>query len=387
LDITVNEFGESFYNHMLPDLNKEMEDRGFAKMSEGALCMFIPKKKVPLMLRKSDGGFNYDTTDMAAAKYRLTQLKAKRLVYLTDVGQFPHFELIFAGAQIAGWHQPGETKMEHMGFGLVSDANGQKFKTRSGETVKLVDLLDEGRKRAKDQLLERFSNTKKDTKTTGADKKEETTATTTTTTDTNQKMEDEQQQKKDKDTKIVEEEKNVDDVEHAHHTYLNEDEIEEAAEKIGMAAIKYFDLRQNRTSDYRFDYNKMLDVKGNTAVYLLYSYARICQIIKKSGLTQEDFKAALDQGKGFKITHPHERFLAMSLIRFPEVLNTVSDELNIHKLCDYIYDISVKVAEGYRKYRIIDSEDKVSRVLLCEAVRKVMLQSFHLVGIKPLDRI
>lgn len=130
----------------------------------------------------------------------------------------------------------------------------------------------------------------------------------------------------------------------------------------------------------------MLDPKGNTAVYLLYSYARICSIIDKSGMSKDDINAALEKG-GFKITHPHERFLAMSLLRFPEVLNTVNDELNIHKLCDYIYDIAVKISEGYKKYRIIDSEDKVTRVLLCEAVRRVLLQSFRLLSIEPLERI
>lgn len=140
---------------MLPGLVEDLEKSGLAKIDQGALCMFIPKKKVPLMLRKSDGGFNYDTTDMAAAKYRLETLKANRVCILTDVGQFPHFELIFEGAKIVGWHKPPENKMEHMGFGLVSDKDGQKFKTRSGETVKLVDLLDEATRRAKEVLKAR----------------------------------------------------------------------------------------------------------------------------------------------------------------------------------------------------------------------------------------
>mmetsp|Transcript_26366 Transcript_26366/g.23283 ORF Transcript_26366/g.23283 Transcript_26366/m.23283 type:complete len:453 (-) Transcript_26366:12-1370(-) len=333
LDINVKEFGESFYNDMLPGLVKDMEEKGYAKIDDGALCMFIPKKKIPLMLRKSDGGFNYDTTDMAAAKYRLTELKAQRLVYLTDVGQFPHFELIFEAAKIVGWHKPPETRMEHMGFGLVSDKDGQKFKTRSGETVKLVDLLDEAKNRAKAQLQTRMKENKE-----------------------------------------------------GQQTMVDEEHLEDSAEKIGMAAIKYFDLRQNRTSNYKFDYDKMLDPKGNTAVYLLYSYARICSIINKSGLKPEDFDKIVEKG-GFKITHDHERFLAMSLLRFPEVLNTVTDELNIHKLCDYIYDIAVKISEGYKKYRIADSEEKETRVLLCEAVRRVLLVSFRLIGIEPLERL
>ena len=333
LDIKLNDFGESFYNPMLPGIIKEMEDKGVVEVSDGAKCVFIKGIKVPLMLQKSDGGYNYDTTDMAAAKYRLIDLKADRICILTDVGQRPHFDLIFEGAKIMGWHQPPKTKMEHMGFGLVTDKDGQKFKTRSGETVKLIDLLDEGHQRAADQLKSRLKENSE-----------------------------------------------------GNQTYVGETEVEESAERIGMAAIKYFDLKQNRISNYKFNYDQMLDPKGNTAVYLLYSYARICSIINKSGMTQDDINNVLSK-EGFKITHPHERYLAMSLLRFPEVLEVVTDELNIHKLCDFIYDVAVKISEGYTKYRIVDDPNKESRVLLCEAVRRMLSTAFYLVGIKPLEKI
>jgi len=336
LDIKLDNFGESFYNPMLPGIIKEVEDKGFVEISDGAKCVFVKgkgKNAVPLMLQKSDGGYNYDTTDMAAAKYRLVDLKADRVCILTDVGQRPHFDLIFEGAKWMGWHQPPKTKMEHMGFGLVTDKDGQKFKTRSGDTVKLIDLLDEGKQRAADQLRARLAENKE-----------------------------------------------------GNQTHINESELEESAERIGMAAIKYFDLKQNRISNYKFNYDHMLDPKGNTAVYLLYSYARISSIISKSGITQEEMKTILSKG-GFKITHPHERHLAMSLLRFPEVIDTVTDELNIHKLCDFIYDVSVKVAEGYSKYRIVDDPNKETRVLLCEAVRRIMDTAFYMVGIRPLEKI
>jgi arginyl-tRNA synthetase len=333
LDIKVFEYGESFYNKFLLDLCKDLEEKKFAVEDKGALCMFIPDKQIPLMVRKSDGGFNYDTTDLAAARYRLKELNADRLIYITDVGQFPHFDLIFEASKILGWHQPPQTSMEHMGFGLVTDSSGGKFKTRSGDTVKLVDLLDEAQKRAADQLKKRLGDNKDGSQ-----------------------------------------------------TYLSEHEIDESAEKIGMAAVKYFDLKQNRGSNYKFDYDKMLDPKGNTAVYLLYSYARISSIISKSGLKEEDFQALLQKG-GFKITHPHERLLAMTILRFPEVMDTVVSELAIHKLCDFIYDVAVKIAEGYNKYRIIDDPNKETRVLLLEGVRRILQLSFWMVGIKPLDKI
>jgi arginyl-tRNA synthetase len=333
LDITVENFGESFYNPMIPGVIKEIEDKGLIELSEGAKCMFIKGKQVPLMLQKSDGGYNYDSTDMAAAKYRLLDLHADRILILTDVGQRPHFDLIFEGAKMMGWHQPPKTRMEHMGFGLVTDKDGQKFKTRSGDTVKLIDLLDEGKQRAADQLRSRLTENKE-----------------------------------------------------GNQTLVNEAEVEESAERIGMAAIKYFDLKQNRISNYKFNYDQMLDPKGNTAVYLLYSYARICSIINKSGVSEEEMKAILNKG-GFKITHPHERTLAMCLLRFPEVIDTVTEELNIHKLCDFIYEVSTKVAEGYSKYRINDDPNKETRILLCVAVKRIMDTAFNLVGIKPLEKI
>lgn len=333
LDIKVENFGESFYNSMLPGIIKEVEEKGLVEVSEGAKCVFIKGKQVPLMLQKSDGGYNYDTTDMAAAKYRLIDLQADRVIILTDVGQRPHFDLIFEAAKLMGWHQPPKTKMEHMGFGLVTDKDGQKFKTRSGDTVKLIDLLDEGKQRAADQLKSRFAESKEGSQ-----------------------------------------------------TFVNEADIDESAERIGMAAIKYFDLKQNRISNYKFNYDQMLDPKGNTAVYLLYSYARISSIISKAGVSQEEMKNILSKG-GFKITHPHERTLAMCLLRFPEVIDTVTEELNIHKLCDFIYEISVKVAEGYSKYRIVDDPNKETRILLCEAVKRILDTAFYMVGIRPLEKI
>mmetsp|Transcript_23317 Transcript_23317/g.20217 ORF Transcript_23317/g.20217 Transcript_23317/m.20217 type:complete len:132 (-) Transcript_23317:90-485(-) len=131
----------------------------------------------------------------------------------------------------------------------------------------------------------------------------------------------------------------------------------------------------------------MLDPKGNTAVYLLYSYARICSIIKNSGLKPEDLDKVIHEKGGFKITHDHEKVLAMALLRFPEVIKTVTEELNLHKLCDYVYDVAMKISEGYKKYRIADSEDKETRVLLCEIARRFLGLSFHLLGIKPLEKI
>lgn len=165
----------------------------------------------------------------------------------------------------------------------------------------------------------------------------------------------------------------------------SDEELRNAAERIGIAAIKYYDLKQSRISDYKFEYDKMLDFKGNTAVYLIYSYVRLCSILNKSGLNEESFKELA--AKGFKITHPHERLLAILVSKFPETIDLVIEELEIHKLCDFIYNLAVKIAEGYSKYRILDDPNRDTRILLCEVMRRVMKNCFYLVGIEPIERI
>jgi len=148
------------------------EEKGIVKKDAGAKCIFLPAKKSkkqkkkkkkakppapepPLMLVKSDGGYGYDTTDMAAAWYRLIDQKSKRVIYITDSGQGTHFARIFQAAELMGWHKPGTTRMEHMPFGLVQDEKGQKFSTRSGDTVKLLSLLDTARDKALELILKK----------------------------------------------------------------------------------------------------------------------------------------------------------------------------------------------------------------------------------------
>ncbi|KAL4510853.1 hypothetical protein ABPG72_005007 [Tetrahymena utriculariae] len=349
LDITLEDFGESFYNDKIPAVIQDLKDAGLLVESDGAQCVFIEKFKnqPPLFIVKKDGGYGYDSTDMACIKYRLKTLNCNRLVYITDVGQQPHFDCIIATAEKIGWHVPPTTRAEHMGFGIVQGEDGKRFRTRSSETVKLKDLLDEARDRALEKIKERISGGSKEE---GAEEDEE-------------------------------EKENKGNI-----TKLSEEEYLDAAEKMGMAAIKYYDLRQNRISNYNFSYDKMLDTKGNTAVYLLYSYARLCSIIRKSGLQAEELQKII-QTQGFKITHPQERIIASLLIKFPDVLDQVTEDLAINRLTDYMYDLACRVAEGYRKYHINNSEDKLTRILLIEATRQILEKCFYLVGIKPLEKI
>ena len=272
--------------------------------------------------------------DCLKKSFDLNSSRHSRVIVITDRGQEPHFMMIYEAARLAGWHTPPTTRLDHMGFGVVQGEDGKKFRSSKGDTYKLMDLLNEARNGAYSDLKSRLDS-----------------------------------QNEGKTTNLE-----------------TEQEIEESAERIGMAAIKYFDLRQNRTSDYKFELKKMLDLKGNTAVYLLYAYVRLCSIIRKSGYTADQLKS-LSISKGFKISHPHERLLCMFILKFPETLEQVTDELAINKLCDLLYNISVKVGEGYAKYRILDDPNTETRILLVEAVRMLMEKIFFLLSIKPIEKI
>jgi arginyl-tRNA synthetase len=330
LDITTEIYGESYYNEMIPSVIEELENKNLIKVDKGAKCIFVPKKKVPVMVQKSDGGYNYDTTDLAAARFRLLDWKATRVIYLTDVGQFSHFDSIFKASQMAGWHNPPKTRMEHMGFGMVLGEGGGKIKTREGKSVKLMDLLDEAASRAQAQLEERLNC--------GNDKE-------------------------------------------GSKTKLEKKDIVEAAEILGMAAVKYYDLRQNRIQNYKFSFDAMLNQKGDTAVYLMYSYIRICSILRKIG-DEKDLK-----GQTFEFTDDAERLMARQLIRFVETLDMAQNKLQINKICDYLYTLSTRVAEAYNLYKVLNNEHTQKRVLLILAVKLMMEKCFFLLGIKTIDRI
>ncbi len=221
--------GESFYNDLLPGVARELEERGFAKVSDGALCVFpdgftgTEGAPIPLMIRKSDGGYGYDATDLAAIRYRVRELGATRLVYVTDFRQKQHFAMVFEGARMAGWL--GDAKPEHVYFGAILGDDGKPFKTRSGDTVKLEDVLDEAERRADAIVLEK-------------------------------------------------------------NPELGVDERTAIAHAIAMGAIKYADLSNDRIKDYVFSYDRMLAFDGNTAPYLQNAYVRIKGIFRKADASE-----------------------------------------------------------------------------------------------------
>ena len=138
LNIKIKEMGESFYNPLIPAAIKKLEDMNIVKIDKGAKVIFTPKIKTPLIVQKTDGAYSYDSTDIAAIRYRFEELKCDRLIYVTDIGQQLHFNLVFEAAKMVGWHTPPKTRTDHMGFGLVLGEGGKKIKTREGGSEKLV---------------------------------------------------------------------------------------------------------------------------------------------------------------------------------------------------------------------------------------------------------
>lgn len=232
LDVKLIERGESFYNPFLKDVVEELEKKGLVTISDNAKCIFLEGfvnregDPLPVIIQKSDGGFNYDTTDLAALRHRLLVENADRIIYVVDSGQSLHFQMIFKTAEKAGWYDPKEVEVNHVGFGVVLGPDGKKFKTRSGETEKLMDLLLEAVDRARAVIRERLPEA----------------------TDT---------------------------------------EMDHLARVIGIDAIKYADLSSHRLKDYVFSYDRMLRFEGNTAVFLLYAYVRINGIQRKAKVNLE----------------------------------------------------------------------------------------------------
>jgi len=280
---------------------------------------------------KTDGGYGYDSTDLAAIYHRLFMMRADWVIYVTDLGQELHFHMIFDAAEQAGWHRPGISRLDHMGFGVVQGEDHKKFKTRSGEVVKLNDLLDEAVERAGQEIKQRVADQ-------AAAENEVFLAT--------------------------------------------EEEQKEAAERIGIAAVRYFDMKANRTSPYVFNYDKMLDAKGNSAVFLFYAYARIRAIQRKSGKDVSKLPS-----NAVKVGQPAERDLALKLLQFPDVMEVILASLHIHNLTDYLWELCNALTQFLTKCKVLGEPEMDSRLLLCESARKVLHKSFFLLGFTPLEKI
>ncbi len=335
LGVRLCETGESFYNSMIPGVIDELRGAGLVQEDEGMLLVRPAGFELPLIMRKSDGGFGYDSTDMAALRYRLRDLERDWVIIVTDAGQAGHFQLCFAAAREAGWVLPHH-RVDHIGFGVVQGEDGKRFKTRSSETVRLVDLLDAARDRMAVSLAARASEGK---------------------------------------------------------STLAGETLMAAARAAGYGSVKYFDLKQHPATSYQFNYDRMLDMRGDTAVYLLFAYARLASILRKAREERGLEAAALAQCGGAEavlLAHPSERALAFELLQFGDAVASVVRDLLPHRLCDFLKEVCVRFSDFVTRCHVLNPETPEagkSRLLLCEATRAVMAKSFELLGIEPLERI
>ncbi len=329
-----NERGESFYAEMLPEVVKDLQQGGLAVESDGAECVFpagFANKEgepLPVIIQKSDGAFLYATTDLAAIRYRVDELKADKIIYVTDARQGLHFEMIFAVARMAKW-VGDNTKLAHVTFGSVQGADGRPLKTRAGENVKLKELLDEAIERAK----------------------------------------------------AVVEEKNPE---------LSSKDKDRIAKAVGIGAVKYADYSNNRTSDYIFSFDKMLAMEGNTAPYMQYAYARIKSIERKAVSREVDIETELAGIETLDLTEGEELELAKYLIRYGEVIESVTSDYRPNYLTAYLYELAQKFSAFYTNCPVLAAgpDKRPTRLLLCDLTAKTIRHGLkELLGIDVVEQM
>ncbi|MBN2582388.1 MAG: arginine--tRNA ligase [Planctomycetes bacterium] len=325
MDVHFDEtLGESFYNDMLPGVVRELTETEppLAQKSEDALCVFWDDDSLPpLLVRKKDGAFLYATTDLATLKYRRDRWHPDEIVYVTDGRQQLHFRQIFSVAE--RWGVAGGIKLRHVWFGTILGPDGRPLKTRSGDLVELADVLDEAERRAMTIVREKTPD-------------------------------------------------------------LDDAEAAEIARTVGLGAIKYADLSQNRQSDFVFDWDKMLSMQGNTAPYLQYAYARIRSIFRK-GEESGDRPA----NAAVLLAEPAERTLGLKLLQWPEVVEAASDDYRMNLISNYLYELSSVFTGFYESCPVLKSElaQRDSRLQLCDLASRVLKTGLDVLGIKVLERM
>ena len=316
---------ESFYNPMLAGICTELQDKGIAVISDGALCAFPPGfagrdgRPVPLMLRKSDGGYGYASTDVAAIRYRLLDLHADRIIYVVGAEQHQHFEMVFAVARMAGW-LTGRASAEHAVIGLMTGPGGQRLRTRSGDQITLISLIDEAVERAEEVIKERY-----------------------------------------------------DDPELR----------QQIAEPVGIGALKYGDLSIARDSGYVLDFDRLLAFTGNTGPYLQYATARIRSIFHRGGRAPAAATGPVVLGE------PAERALALRLLGFGRAVNDVAVAAEPHKLAGYLFEVASAFTAFYEHCPVLDAEPatRESRLALAALTLRVLDTGLDLLGVPVPDRM
>ena len=322
--------GESMYNPMLAETMAELERAGLLVESDGALCVFPPGfttrdgNPLPLIVRKSDGGFGYDTTDLAAIRYRLSDLGADHIIYVVGAPQREHLEMVIETARLAGWLKP-PARAEHVAFGSVLGADRKMFRTRAGGSIRLVDLLDEAVERAARVVAERGDE-------------------------------------------------------------LSPEEQAAVSEAVGIGAVKYADLSNDRVKDYVFDWDRMLELNGNTAPYLQYAHARVRSIFRKAATDGVDVSGLAPAAEFL----PAERRLALELLSFDGAVHDTEASLAPHRLCTYLFDLATAFTDFYETCPILRAdtdEQRRSRLFLADLTARVLAQGLDLLGIRTPERM
>jgi arginyl-tRNA synthetase len=332
--------GESFYKDMLSDVvhelmnNQKLKEKDQVGISDEAKCVFPEGFKnkegqpLPFIIQKSDGAYLYATTDLAALRYRINELKADTILYVTDSRQKLHFEMLFAVARMAGWIGD-DNELSHVMFGSVLGEDGTPLKTRSGENVKLKELLDEAVERAMS----------------------------------------------------VVEEKNPE---------LSSDKKNKIAQAVGIGAVKYADYSNNRTSDYVFNFDKMLAMDGNTAPYMQYAYARIKSIERKAEDKKVKIEKELENIQALNLTEPAELDLAKYLVRYGEAIEAAASDYRPNYLTTYLYELAQKFSAFYTNCPVLKAEEgkRPTRLLLCDLTAKTIKHGLsELLGIEVVEQM
>ena len=380
--------GESKYNDDLQPVVDDLVQKGLAVEDDGAKVVFLDEFKnkegepAAFIVQKQGGGFLYASTDLACLRYRIGRLKADRLLYVVDHRQALHFEQLFTTSRKAGY-LPEDVKAEFIGFGTMMGKDGKPFKTRSGDTVKLVNLLDEAVNRAEQIVKEKNPKWQLTTELEDGLKK---ISSLTNSDNLKNKLKYNLENKKLEITlendvvyhlPIDKIDKIVSGAEEYTDTALSD--AEKIARVVGIGAVKYADLSKNRTSDYVFDWDAMLSFEGNTAPYLQYAYTRVQSVFRKAG--------EWDAAATTVLTEPLEKQLAAELLKFEDVLQSVADTAYPHYLANYLYQIATLFSRFYEACPILKAEGATrnSRLQLAKLTGNTLKRGLDLLGIDVLD--
>ncbi len=323
-----HQLGESFYQDQLADVVSDLQSSRLARESEGAICVFLDEHDAPMIIRKSDGAFLYATTDLATIKYRMEHWQPDCILYVVDFRQHEHFSKLFEVGR--RWKYPN-VDYRHISFGTVMGDDGKPFRTRAGDTVGLEPLLDESERRAL-QVVSQVDDEKPD----------------------GPEFSDEQRR--------------------------------EIARVVGIGALKYADLSQNRSSDYTFSYDKMLELKGNTATYLQYGYARVNGIFRRGNIDPETLRA---NPVPMQFEHDVERELAVQLLRLEEVLAEVIVDFRPNLLASYLFELTQTFFVFFDKCPVLKAKDdlKSSRLQFCDLTARTIRLGLQLLGIQVIPKM